>query len=309
MDVVKSSLQAAKEALPNEIPSLKDGVSLFSLKSELLLSYIEKLGFLMLAKLDNRSLEEFEPVVESLVRTRLEMEKIRPFENRMQYSINKLLQASERQQEVERLMENENVNEEDETVKLQFKPNLDNITDSENESEDEEGASGDKNGDGVYRPPRIHAVSMDSEKKQRYRPNAVVDEFVSSDLSSLPQSLPSVGANLERRGRVIHADEKDLQRMRERTEYEESNYTRLPKLSKKELKKVRKTKKQDYGGEDWSILDRKFRDEGLDSRRLDLSSRAKKRSDMESDMSNVDVSGMGKVGDAFRKRRKTLKRR
>ncbi|WBW74168.1 U3 snoRNP-associated protein Lcp5 [Schizosaccharomyces osmophilus] len=331
MDVINRSLVSALDSLPKNINPTSEGVSLVSLKTQLLLSYVQKLAFLILVKLEGKSYLEFQNVVEKLVRLRLEIEKVRPLENRIQYSLDKLLRAAERKEELESLSTSGldgGINQEDtDSLKLHYKPNLVGLESDEEEapaakgtdkksnkkdaaseevtSEDDEDES---KKDGVYRPPRIRAVTMDDEKKTRRRPNQLVDEFVSSDLSSLPQSMPSVGSNLERGGRVIHADERELEKMRERADYEESNYTRLPKLSKKELKNVKKPKKPGFGGEDWSLLDRSFNSDAFASRKLDLSSRANKRG--ASDASEgASGSGQSRMGDAYRKRRKSLKRR
>ncbi|CAA90591.1 U3 snoRNP-associated protein Lcp5 [Schizosaccharomyces pombe] len=327
MDVLNKSIQTALEALPKTSSSSSDGVSLVSLKCQLLLSYVQKLAFLMLVKLDDESFLQHQDVVEKLVQLRIEIEKIRPLENRIQYSVDKLLRAAGRKEEIGSIKEPENNgNDKDsqDSLKLHYKPNLSEFADdsdgpaSENNvvkeddkssisSEDEEEELRSAK-DGIYRPPRIRAVTMDSEKRTRHRPNHLVDEFVSSDMSSVPQSMPSVGSNLEKRGRVIHADERELQKMRERIEYEESNYTRLPKLSKKDLKKSKRVKKHDYGGEDWSLLDRKFHDDDFSNRKLDLTSRAKRRANFE-DVNDGSLASPVQIGQSYRKRKKNLKRR
>ncbi|EPY52653.1 U3 snoRNP-associated protein Lcp5 [Schizosaccharomyces cryophilus OY26] len=330
MDVINKSLLSALDSLPKNLKSTSEGVSLVSLKTQLLLSYVQKLAFLILVKLEGKSYLEFQNVIEKLVRLRLEIEKVRPLENRIQYSLDKLLRAAERKEELESLgtagLDGGIDQEDTDSLKLHYKPNLvglegdeeeapvaneQNRKSNRKEASSEEVTSEEEDEskkDGVYRPPRIRAVTMDDEKRPRRRPNQLVDEFVSSDLSSLPQSMPSVGSNLERGGRVIHADERQLEKMRERAEYEESNYTRLPRLSKKELKTVKKPKKPGFGGEDWSLLDRSFNSDAFASRKLDLSSRANKRA-MSDASEGKSGSSESHMGDAYRKRRKALKRR
>jgi U3 small nucleolar ribonucleoprotein protein LCP5 len=90
-----TSIQSATEALPTDnIVAPKDGISLFDLKNEMLLSYLQNLVFLILLKLrarkgDRKELDLLpqDEVVQKLVDLRVYLEKgVRPLEVRTFYN-------------------------------------------------------------------------------------------------------------------------------------------------------------------------------------------------------------------------------
>ena len=113
-------------------------------------------------------------------------------------------------------------------------------------------------GDGLYKPPRIQATAMpmtERREKTDKRPNrsATMAEFISEELSEAPLVQPSIGSGIVEGGRRSKSD-KERQDDMARREYEEKNYVRLPKMSKKELKKRGGKRDAGYGGEDWREL-------------------------------------------------------
>ena len=115
---------------------------------------------------------------------------------------------------------------------------------------------------GVYRPPKITPTVMptattDRRDRQQRQPmkSATMDEYVSHELSSAPLAQPSVGADILRHGRGVKtaAQRADEDRRRE---YEETNFVRLPKESKKERAKRSNgnNTKMSFGGEEWREL-------------------------------------------------------
>jgi U3 small nucleolar ribonucleoprotein protein LCP5 len=92
-------------------------------------------------------------------------------------------------------------------------------------------------------------------EKEARKPNksATLDEFVSTELSSVPIAEPSIGTTIVSGGRRSKTDKEKLEE-RERREYEERNYVRLPKESKKERAKKGGRKDAGYGGEEWRGL-------------------------------------------------------
>ena len=118
---------------------------------------------------------------------------------------------------------------------------------------------------GVYRPPKITPTVMpttttdrrDRQQQQQRQPmkSATMDEYVSHELSSAPLAQPSVGADILRHGRGVKtaAQRADEDRRRE---YEETNFVRLPKESKKERAKRSNgnNTKMSFGGEEWREL-------------------------------------------------------
>jgi U3 small nucleolar ribonucleoprotein protein LCP5 len=116
-------------------------------------------------------------------------------------------------------------------------------------------------GDGVYVPPRIAATALPTtqpaEARRRAKPKAsrTLDEFVATELSGAPLAEPSVGSAIRAGGRstLTRTQREDGAK---RTKYEEENFLRLPKETRKERAKrggVGK-RREGFGGEDWGDL-------------------------------------------------------
>lgn len=187
-------------------------------------------------------------------------------------------------------------------------------------------ASGEDAADGVYRPPRISATSMpelptttgklDKEARNAERmarkKSHMLDEFVADEMSTAPMAQPSIGSTIVAGGRVMKSA-RERREETERRDYEESNFVRLPALSKKELRD-RKRKGGDeegqFGGEDWRSfagdLDRLTksteRSGGKSGRLLEKS--RKRRGDDE-----VGGGGGRGLGENFERRRSKLDNR
>ncbi|PQE20059.1 sas10 utp3 c1d family protein [Rutstroemia sp. NJR-2017a BBW] len=100
--------------------------------------------------------------------------------------------------------------------------------------------------------------TTERREKQEKRPNksATLDEFINTELSTAPLAEPSIGSTIIAGGRRSKS-EKERKEDAERKEYEERNYVRLPKESKKDRAKKNKAGgRQDagYGGEEWRGL-------------------------------------------------------
>ncbi|KAG9245758.1 hypothetical protein BJ878DRAFT_335947 [Calycina marina] len=109
--------------------------------------------------------------------------------------------------------------------------------------------------DGLYKPPRIQAIAMpttDTREKKDKKPNrsATLDEFISSELSAAPYAEPSIGSGILDGGRRNKSD-KQREEEKAKREYEESNYVRLPKESRKDKARKGRTQDAGYGGEEW----------------------------------------------------------
>lgn len=187
---------------------------------------------------------------------------------------------------------------------------------------------GDSAATGAYKPPRINPTTMPEpsnargrdEKPSRKRRSQLLDEYIDEEVSSAPQAQPSIGSGgtILQQGRGAMST-RDREKERERTEYEERNFTRLPALSKAERKKEKAKSQRDsrevFGGEDWTGLgglgDRinrtvasgKGRNEGLFDRRD-----KRKRDTIDGPRGDGTISGAG-IGETFEKRRKVLQQR
>ncbi|EED12681.1 U3 small nucleolar ribonucleoprotein protein Lcp5, putative [Talaromyces stipitatus ATCC 10500] len=120
----------------------------------------------------------------------------------------------------------------------------------------------DQPSDGIYRPPRIKPTALpttesrDRDRERRPKKSSVIDEFVSAEMSSAPIAEPSIGSTIQRGGRQVMSQQ-DRAREAERRTYEETNFVRLPKESKKERAKRRAAegpRSGGFGGEDFRSL-------------------------------------------------------
>ncbi|KAK0704271.1 Sas10/Utp3/C1D family-domain-containing protein [Apiosordaria backusii] len=294
LDTLTKSISTTLEAAPKlanfELP--KDGISLLDVKNELLLSYLQNLVFLILLKLrqartggpkdqeDEQNLDDL--VVSKLVELRLYLEKgARPLEDKLKYQIDKVLRAADDAERNTRAAEEVAAalnaesgseagsdNEEQEvndvharaSAAYQARANLSAI--SRPAGAKYASKEGDKSG--VYRPPKISAVSMPTfdkrEKKEKPLKSATLDEFIQDEMSSVPMAQPSIGTTIMQGGRKIKTAT-ERAKEDERREYEERNFVRLPKESKKDRAKRGMTegRRMNYGGEEWRGLS-----EGLD---------------------------------------------
>jgi U3 small nucleolar ribonucleoprotein protein LCP5 len=182
---------------------------------------------------------------------------------------------------------------------------------------------------GTYKPPRITPTSMpepatkgertETTSAARKRRSQLLDEYIDEELSTAPRAQPSIGSNstIVQHGRGAMSA-RDRDREKERVEYEERNFTRLPAESKAERKKARvrgaREQRDMFGGEDWTGLgglgDRIHRSVAGGSRGNALERREKRhRETYTEDGPRGDGAGGVGIGDSFEKRRKILQQR
>ena len=295
LDSLTKSLSSALEVAPKlssfELP--KDGISLLDVKNELLLSYLQNLVFLILLKLreakngdsndktDGQSIGDL--VVAKLVELRLYLEKgARPLEDKLRFQIDKVLRAADDAEH--------NAKAAEEAAKAERSDSESGSEEEGSEDEDDEGdamdgrkiadlqhrpnlsgfqrpaaavnAEKEKDTSGVYRPPRIAPVVMpttERREKTDRRPmkSATLDEFIADEMSTAPIAEPSIGTTIVNGGRKIKTAS-ERRKEDERREYEERNFVRLPKESKKDRAKRAKQEgrsgRMNFGGEDWRDL-------------------------------------------------------
>lgn len=225
-------------------------------------------------------------VVKKLVELRLYLEKgVRPLEDKLRYQIEKVLRAADDAERNEKAVqaaansdagsgsdsddddasdEEGDESEDGESGKanvadLAFRPNLSAVARS---TADTGASKGSKDANGIYRPPKIAPTAMPTtercEKKERGpMKSATMDEFVADELSTAPLAQPSIGTNIVQYGRRLKtANERKEED--ERRNYEERNFVRLPKESKKDRAKnaeiAGRRSRTNYGGEEWRDL-------------------------------------------------------
>jgi U3 small nucleolar ribonucleoprotein protein LCP5 len=349
-DSLSQSLASAQEITPQlaSIERPKHGISLLDVKNELLLSYLQNLVFLILLKLrngsaasGNREADIDETVRAKLVELRLFLEKgARPLEEKLRFSIERFLRTAQDAQakaegkksvkkttgsDSESDSASKSEEEEDEKSdesEVEIKPRKGKSSAAPNFSalvDDVAGRSSrrEEAPSGTYRPPKRDRQVMDvapRRQKTDRRPlkSHTMDEFVADELSAAPLAQPSIGTTIVQGGRKMKTagERKDEA---ERQTYEETNFVRLPKESKKErAKKNRQAGRSDrmnFGGEEWHNLG-----EGVD--RIDRLTKRKEGGGNvralldKSRKRGIDTTdgprGSGHMGDRFQKRVKTL---
>jgi len=294
---LSQSLSSALEAAPKlaDVDPPKDGLSLLDVKNELLLSYLQNLVFLILVKLrqsknakangkEDHDLNDV--AVKKLVELRLYLEKgVRPLEDKLRYQIEKVLRAADDSERNAKAAESLSASknrkssasnsgsESDEesgedggengaaTPKvsdLQFRPNLSAFVRPAAST----GVSKEKDANGVYRPPRIAPTVMPTtERRERAErkslKSATLDEFIADELSTAPVAEPSIGTTIAAHGRRVKTAGERAEEA-ERLDYEERNFVRLAKESKKDkankAKAAGRSSRMAFGGEEWRDL-------------------------------------------------------
>ena len=174
---------------------------------------------------------------------------------------------------------------------------------------------------GVYKPPRVNPTSMpdpdkrDRNNEPRKRKSQILNEYIDEEMSSAPRAQPSIGSNntIVDQGRG-GLSQSDREKERERLEYEERNFIRLPGQSKKEKREARRKGQLDtrdmFGGEDWTGLgglgNRVSRSVVGGSRGRDSVLKRREKRRATEDMPRSD--GMA-IGESFDKRRRIMEGR
>lgn len=287
------SLTSALDVTPRiaAIEHQKDGISLLDVKNELLLSYLQNLVFLILLKLRNSKSESEdadsgdtqldESVRAKLVELRLYLERgARPLEEKLRFSIERFLRTADDAERERKATEarakaagsdsgsgseqEEGSEDESETEAVQHRPgksaaapNLGTLVDdvAANPSRGQDGEAG------VYRPPKRDRQVMEAPKREKTdrkpHKSRTMEEFVETELSTAPLAEPSIGTTIVQGGRKMKTAE-ERKEEDARREYEETNYTRLPKESKKDkaqkAKQAGRNSRMVFGGEEWRDL-------------------------------------------------------
>ncbi|KAL4891136.1 Sas10/Utp3/C1D family-domain-containing protein [Aspergillus ambiguus] len=342
-----TSLPKSTRADPSDvaIEPPQDGISLLDAKSDLLLSYIQNLVFLTLIQLRDVSHESVEPdqsvrdeVVKKLIELRVYLDRgVRPLESRLKYQVDKVIKAAEDSERTERSApksksrkeqgsgrededaassdsegDSEDDEEEEDIDEMAYRPNVSAFTKKIAGEAKPDRPNLRGSNDGIYRPPRIMPTALPTteskERKDRAPPRRsnVIDEFVSAEMSSAPMAEPSIGSTIVRGGRHTKS-KKEREVEAERTAYEETNFTRLAKESKKERAKRRNQGGDSgFGGEEWRGLT-----EGADritklTRRAKGSGNALEKSRKRKPTDDGPRSDGAGLGQIFEKRRKKM---
>lgn len=342
LESLTQSLTSALEVGPkvSAIDAPQNGVSLLEVKNEVLLSYVQNLVFLILLKIRNAKAapesdpkDAFDDVVGKLAELRLYLEKgVRPLEEKLRFSLENMLRAAddaERKQagQAAAAAENKNGSDDesedgsdaeasDEEEDDEDKPRRPQLAGYSRLVETKPAADGDK--PEVFRPSKTRRVVMpESEPRQKREraphKSATVDEYVATELAAGPLAEPSVGTTILDHGRKVKTAT-ERARDDEKQDYEERNFLRLPKESKKEQKRKNKAAagRMEFGGEDWrdisqgvDRIERLTKRRGAPTGTRALLERSRKRGADTTD-GPKQSGGQQEMGDRYAKRLKTL---
>lgn len=353
-----SSLPAPRRNAPTEvsIEPPQEGISLLDAKSEILLSYLHNLVFLIVIQLRNVSVTNESddavnsadsPVRDEAVKKLIELRTfldrgVRPLEGRLKYQIDKVVKAAENAERTERpakSRKSKKVSEADHSRSDEASSDEENASSGEEDSDEEpeEGmdemayrpnvaafsrakpeekqqrakATTQTPSDGIYRPPKIMPTALPTAERReredrRPRRSNVIDEFVSAEMSSAPMAEPSIGSTIIAGGRQTKS-KKDREREAERARYEETNFVRLPKETKKELAKRRGGRRDTtFGGDEWKgLTEGADRIERLTRRARNGGAVLEKSRKRKANEDGQRSDGLG-LGEIFDKRRKKV---
>ncbi|OTA95303.1 hypothetical protein M434DRAFT_69575 [Hypoxylon sp. CO27-5] len=288
-------------------------------------------------------------VVKKLVELRLYLDKgVRPLEDKLQFQLDKILRAADDadliaaqaanddksgsesdSDEGSRDSDEEDVSENEGPARptldisaKQFAPSFNNFA-PPSQPVGMAAAAATQDKTGAYRPPKITPTVMPTaERRERggRRPmkSATMDEYISTELSTMPVAEPSVGTTIVSGGRKMKTASERREEDRRR-EYEETNFVRLPKESKKDRAKRNKIEgrsgKMNFGGEDWRDLgegvDRierltRRKEGGGSTKALLEKSRKRGRETIDGGRGSGLSTGTREIGDRFNKRLKVM---
>lgn len=203
------------------------------------------------------------------------------------------------------------------TSDLQYRPNLSAFVRPEADP-----SSKSKSSSGVYRPPKVAPTVMpttERREKADRKPlkSTTLDEFIATELSAAPVSEPSIGTTIAAGGRKIKTASERKEEA-ERLDYEEKNFVRLPKESKKERARkgnlAGRSGRMDFGGEEWRDLgdgvdriNRLTKSKSASSGTRKLLEKSRKRALETADGPRGSGNSQGvEMGERFQKRLKVL---
>ena len=203
-----SSLPVSHKDAPSDvsIEPPQDGISLLDAKSEILLSYLHNLVFLIIFQLRQASSDKktdagdnplSEEVVKKLVELRVFLDRgVRPLEGRLKYQVDKVIKAAEDSERTERpakpskskqakkaegsgsedesseASDSDGSDEDEEDLdEMAFRPNIGAFAKSKPEVQQQQAKTAksakDTPSDGIYRPPKIMPTALPSTETER----------------------------------------------------------------------------------------------------------------------------------------------
>lgn len=259
--LAEGALKLAEALENNEVVRKEDikdcdnGISLFALKNDALLSYINNIALIIAGQI-KRSLgedtqSELENNIKRTIEQRVTLEKgIKGLEAKISYQVDKALRAYRKSLETTEVEEAKESDSEDDLTS--FRPNVAQLQSKSDEESDEEEATK------KYRAPKIAATTQFSKDRKSRRRDFTMEEFI-QDTAEAPMAEPSIGTTIQDHGRGGMSTEKDRRKAREVQTYEEDNFTRIQSVSAKQARRDARQRQRDamsksFFGEDWGFL-------------------------------------------------------
>ncbi|ENN75239.1 hypothetical protein YQE_08248, partial [Dendroctonus ponderosae] len=214
--------------------STDQGLSFLEVKYNMLLSYLINLTYVVLRKCSGEPIEGH-PCIDRLIEIRTVMEKMRPIDHKLKYQIDKLVKNA-----VTGTSSDDPSTFKANPLNLATQEGYEN-SDSESSDESENGKT-EKTKTGIYVPPKLSAVhytETDSAQKKAKRLQEKNRKMMSSSIMhDIMDEYLDTPTEVSHEGSMNRAAISKEQK--EREEYEEEYFTRLP-LSKAEAKKSHST--------------------------------------------------------------------
>nr|CAD7451829.1 unnamed protein product [Timema tahoe] len=238
---MNESVQQVTQLVDNMLARVKrgevstdNGLSFLEVKYHMLLSYLINLTYVVLRKCSGEKIED-DPAIDRLVEIRTVLEKMRPIDHKLKYQIDKLVKTAITGSTNSQDPSNFRANPANMISKLVEEE----VSESGSEQEEPTGAKQDRTG--VYVPPKLAAVHYDGDENKTDRQQRILERAKKRALNtSMIQELRE--EYLDTPMEITHESSKRAvlsHQRREREEYEENYFTRLP-LTKQDRHKSRR---------------------------------------------------------------------
>lgn len=208
--------------------NVTNGISILDVKYQIKLMYLSNIAYLVMKRFHGKEINQ-DKAVERLIELRTVLERIRPLEQKLKYQIDKYIKIATR-------------GETDSNDPTSFKANPSMMNEAADELEDtgkkkkKKVTEDSEEKSNIYRPPRLSSVHYDGDETRSEKQARSLERARKRALSSnLMQELKE--EYLDRPMEYSHSSSNTLknvmsERERERQDYEETYFTRLP-LEKK----------------------------------------------------------------------------
>ncbi|ETW07797.1 hypothetical protein H310_02226 [Aphanomyces invadans] len=228
VESLKEKLLEFQEAIKTDLVT-ENGMGLLQVKNHAMMQYSQLSLYYALHKLESPDTVKGHSVFKELVRYRTILERIRPFDRKLKYQVDKLCKMA--------VSDSKDVD-----AALSYAPNPeamqnDDVADG---GDDDDGDDDDSAKKGIYKAPRLASVPYEEEEKEAEK-QAKRDErnrkrmAKSTILSEIRDEYSERPEEVYTGGKTI--DKETLREEREKTEYEESRFVRVVTSRKDKIRK------------------------------------------------------------------------